>query len=92
MPKAKPGGGREKDPKWKLLNGIFYIARGGCAWGLLPHDFPPWESVYHYFREWRKDGTWDLLNDLVRGDVRKATGKHRQASAGVIDSQSVKTT
>lgn len=92
VPRAKPGGRPEKYPKREILNGIFYLVRGGCAWRLLPHDFPPWEVVYHYFRAWREDGTWHLMNDLLRGDVRQASGKHRQPSAGVIDSQSVKTT
>jgi putative transposase len=92
VPPVKPGGRPAKYPKREILNGIFYIVRGGGAWRLLPHDFPPWASVYHYFRAWRQDGTWDLMHDLVRGDVRKAAGKHRQPSAGVIDSQSVKTT
>lgn len=91
VPQAKPGGRPDKYPKREILNGIFYIVRGGCAWRLLPHNFPPWESVYHYFRAWRQDGKWDLMNDLLRGDVRKATGKNRQPSAGVIDSQSAKT-
>ena len=49
VPEAKPGGRPEKYPKREILNGIFYIVRGGCAWRLLPHDFPPWEIVYHYF-------------------------------------------
>jgi putative transposase len=92
VPRAKPGGRPEKYPKREILNGMFYIVRGGCAWRLLPHDFPLWEVVYHYFRAWREDGTWNLMNDLLRGDVRQASGKHRQPSAGVIDSQLVKTT
>ena len=79
-------------PQAGILNGIFYIVRGGCAWRLLPHDFPPWQIVYHYFWRWRQDGTWPLMHDRLRGDVRAATGKHRQPSAGIIDSQSVKTT
>ncbi len=59
---------------------------------MLPHDLPPWRIVYHYFRQWRQDGTWQVMHDLLRGDVRVAAGKHRQPSAGIIDSQSVKTT
>jgi putative transposase len=58
---------------------------------LLPHDFHRWPIVYHYFRRWRDDGTWHVLHDLLRGDVRVAAGKYRQPSAGIIDSQSVKT-
>ncbi len=92
VPRAKPGGRPEKYPKREILNGIFYIVRGGGAWRLLPHDFPPWQIVYHYFWIWRQDGTWPLMHDLLRGDVRAAAGKRRQPSAGIIDSQSVKTT
>jgi len=92
VPEAKPGGRPEKYPKRDILNGILYILRGGCAWRLLPHDFPPWQIVYHYFWVWRQDGTWQVMHDLLRGDVRMAAGKHRQPSAGIMDSQSVKTT
>ena len=92
VPQAKRGGRPEHYPKQEILNGILYIVRGGCAWRLLPHDFPPWQIVYHYFWIWRQDGTWPLMHDRLRGDVRVATGKHRQPSAGIIDSQSVKTT
>jgi putative transposase len=92
VPEAKPGGRPEKYPKREILNGMFYVLRSGCAWRLLPHDLPPWRIVYYYFRQWRQDGTWQLMHDLLRGDVRTATGKRRQPSAGMIDSQSVKTT
>ena len=92
VPQAKARGRPGKYPKREILNGIFYVARSGCAWRLLPHDLPPWESVYHYFWRWRQDGTWQLMHDLLRGDVRVAAGRHRQPSAGSIDSQSVKTT
>jgi putative transposase len=92
VPRAKPGGRPEKYPKREILNGIFYIVRGGGAWRLLPHDFPPWQIVYHYFWVWRQDGIWPLMHDLLRGDVRVAAGKRRQPTAGIIDSQSVKTT
>jgi putative transposase len=92
VPAAKPGGRHEKYPKREILNGIFYILRGGCAWRLLPHDFPPWQIVYQYFWRWPQDGTWQVLHDRRRGDVRVAAGKHRQPSAGIIDSHSVKTT
>ncbi len=92
VPKAKPGGRPEAYPKREILNGIFYLLRTGCAWRLLPHDLPPWRTVYYYFWQWRKDGTWQRIHDLLRGDVRVAMGKQRQPSAGIIDSQSVKTT
>jgi putative transposase len=92
VPPAKPGGRPEKYPKREILDAIFYILRGGCAWRLLPHDFPPWQIVYQYFWRWRKDGTWQRMHDLLRGDVRVAAGKRRQPRAGILDSQSVKTT
>jgi putative transposase len=92
VPPAKPGGRPEKYPKREILDAIFYILRGGCAWRLLPHDFPPWQIVYQYFWRWRQDGTWPRRHDLLRGDVRVAAGKRRQPSAGILDSPSVKTT
>jgi len=92
VPTAKPGGRPEKYPTREILNGIFYILRGGCAWRLLPHDFPPWQIVYQYFWRWKQDGTWHVMHDLRRGDVRVAAGKQRQPSAAIIDSQAVKTT
>jgi putative transposase len=92
VPEAKPGGRPEDYPKREILNGIFYLLRSGCSWRMLPHDLPPWRIVYYYCWQWRKDGTWQLMHDLLRGDVRVASGKRRQPSAGIIDSQSVKTT
>src|SRR4029453_12601661 len=92
VPEARPGGRPEAYPKRGILNAIFYLLRSGCSWRMLPHDLPPWRIVYHYFRQWRQDGTWQVMHDLLRGDVRVAAGKHRQPSAGIIDSQSVKTT
>jgi putative transposase len=92
VPEAKAGGRPEAYPKREILNGVFYLLRSGCSWRMLPHDLPPWRIVYHYFRQWCQDGTWQVMHDLLRGDVRVAAGKRRQPSAGVIDSQSVKTT
>lgn len=92
VPNATPGGRPEAYPKRDILNAILYLLRSGCSWRMLPHDLPPWRIVYHYFRQWRLDGTWQVMHDLLRGDLRVAAGKHRQPSAGVIDSQSVKTT
>jgi transposase len=92
VPAARPGGRPETYPKREIMNAIFYILRGGYAWRLLPHDFPPWQIVYQYFWRWRKDGTWQRMHDLLRGDVRVAAGKRRQPSAGILDSPSVKTT
>jgi putative transposase len=76
----------------EVLNAIFYIVRGGCAWRLLPHDFPPWKTVYHYFRSWRLDGTWEKLHAALRQRVRVRLERNPQPSAAIADSQSVKTT
>jgi putative transposase len=92
VPTANPGGRPEQYPKREILNALASVARTGCAWRLLPHDFPRGPMVYHDFRRWRDDGTWHVLHDLLRGDVRVAAGKYRQPSAGIIASQSMNTT
>ena len=76
----------------ELLNAIFYVVRSGCAWRLLPHDFPPWKTVYHYFRFWRLDETWERMHSALRQRVRVRLKRNPQPSAGVVDSQSIKTT
>jgi putative transposase len=76
----------------EILNAIFYIVRGGCAWRLLPHDFPPWKTVYHYFRSWRLDGTWERMHAALRKRVRVRLKRNPQPSAAIVDSQSIKTT
>ena len=92
VPRAKHGGRPEEYSKREIVNAIRYVTRSGCAWRLLPREFPPWSTVYYYFRKWRKDGTWKRIHDALRGDVRERAGRKRQPSAAVIDSQSVKTT
>lgn len=92
IPSAKPGGRPRKHDIREVLNAIFYILRGGCAWRLLPHDFPPWQTVYHYLRCWRKSGLWEQIHTLLRKRVRVLAGRDAEPSACVIDSQSVKTT
>src|SRR5215207_4787899 len=76
----------------EMLNAIFYVVRSGCAWRLLPHDFPPWKTVYHYFRFWCLDGTWERMHAALRKRVRVRLKRNPQPSAGIVDSQSVKTT
>jgi putative transposase len=76
----------------EILDAIFYIVRSGCAWRLLPHDFPPWKTIHHYFRTWRIDGTWERLHAALRERLRLRMKREPQPSAGIVDSQSVKTT
>jgi putative transposase len=84
--------GRRRKHSWRrILNAIFYVTGGGISWRMLPKNFPPWKTVYHYFRLWRKDGTWERLNTALREAVREKAGRNRQASAAILDSQSVKT-
>ncbi len=74
----------------EVLNAILYVSRTGVQWRYLPHDFPDWQSVYSYFRQWKKDGTLKLIHAVLRGKVRKQAGRSPQPSAGILDSQSVK--
>ena len=76
----------------EILDAIFYVLKSGCQWRLLPHDFPRWPTVYHYFRQWRIDGTWEKINQSIRERLRVRLKRDPQPSAGVVDSQSVKTT
>jgi transposase len=76
----------------QILNGIFYIARAGCAWHLLPHDLPSPATCYHYFRTWSRNGLLVQIHDALREQVRKADDREPTPSAAIIDSQSVKTT
>ena len=92
IPPAKPGGRPRTLDMRMVLNAIFYVVRGGIAGSLLPREYPNRKSVYHYLRLWRLDGTWQRIHDHLRGDCRQAAGRHRQPSAAILDSQSVKTT
>lgn len=92
LPAPKPEGRPRVHSLREILNANFYIVRSGCTWRMLPHDLPPWKTVYHYFRLWRKDGTWERINSALRGEVRVAAGREPEPSAAVMDSQSVKTT
>jgi putative transposase len=76
----------------EILNAVFYVLKSGCQWRLLPHDFPRWPTVYHYFRKWRLDGTWERINRAIRERLRVRLRRDPQPSAGVVDSQSVKST
>jgi putative transposase len=73
-----------------ILNAIFYVLRSGGAWRMLPHDFPKWKTVYHYFRLWKRAGLVQRIHDALVHAVRKAHGKKPTPSAMILDSQSVK--
>ena len=75
----------------EITNAIFYILRAGCAWRLLPHDFPKWQTVYYYFRRWQKDGTWQRIHYFLKAEVRVRAGRNVEPSAAIADTQSVPT-
>lgn len=88
LPEAKVGGRPRRVDLREVLNGIFYRLRTGCAWEMLPHDLPPYQTVYDYFNKWSAEGTWEQINGVL---VRMAEGREAEPSAAIIDSQSVKT-
>ncbi len=92
LPSVLPGGRPRTRPLREVIDALRYVLRGGIAWRALPHDYPPWQTVYHYFRAWRLDGTWERLNDELRELVRERAGRNAQPRAGILDSQSAKTT
>ncbi len=92
IPLAKTGGRPRRVNFREVVNGIFYILCGGCAWRMMPHDLPAWKTVYHYFRLWHITGVWQQMNQALREKIRHQVGRQPTPSAVIVDSQSVKTT
>ena len=90
LPEPNLSGRHEKHPRREIVDAIFYVLRTGCAWRHLPHDLPPWQTVYRYFRRWSDNGTVDAIHDRLRDRLRDADGCDPMVSAGIIDAQSVK--
>ena len=76
----------------RVLDAILYALRAGCAWRLLPREYPPWQTVYRYLRAWERDGTWQRVHEALRRAVRVAAGRPADPPVGIADSQSAKST
>ena len=92
IPAARPGGRPRGVDTREVINAIRYLLRSGCAWRLLPREFPKWQTVYAYFRRWQADGTWEAIAAALRRELRAARGRAPEPSAAILDSQTVKTT
>ena len=91
VPKPKPGGRPASVERREIVNAILYLVREGITWRAMPHDFPDYRTVYHYFARWRDDGTWQTIHDALRDTTRQAAGREASPSAAILDAQSVKT-
>jgi putative transposase len=91
-PKRSNAGRRRKYERRHIVDALCYLARSGCSWRMLPHDFPPWGLVSYYFYTWRDAGLIEQIHGILRVDLRQLDGREPTPSAAVVDSQSVKTT
>ena len=91
VPGRQAGHPRVFEPR-RIADAAFYLLRTGCQWRALPHEFPPWPTVYYHYSRWRRSGTWERINAGLRERHRRAIGRDAQPSAAIIDSQSVRTT
>ena len=91
FPDAKPGGRPRKTNLREVVNALLYLVRSGCQWRMIPHEFPPWKTVYNYYRAWIDSGVWDEILASLRLEAREQAGRESTPSVACIDSQSVKT-
>jgi putative transposase len=92
LPRAKSGGRPRKTDLREVINATTYLLRTGCAWRMLPHEFPPWQTVYEYFAAWRDAGIWEGIHTALREQLRVRQSRSATPSAGIVDSQSVRST
>jgi putative transposase len=92
LPAPKTRGRKIEDSRREILNAIFYLVGNGCGWRNLPHALPPYGIVSYYYHLWRKDHTWQAINDILPNQLRRAHRRNSQSTAGILDSQNVKTT
>ena len=92
LPEPSPIGRPLKWEMRSIINAIFYIVKSGCQWRMLPHQMPPWQTVYSHFRKWKTLGTWVMIHQALHEQIRCDIGKAPSPTVAIIDSQSVKTT
>ncbi len=92
LPPRQRLGRKQTYDRRQVVNAVLYLVRTGCQWRMLPREYPPWKTTYQIFYRWRVNGVWDQVHEKLRDRVRREEGKSRSPTAGVIDSQSVKTT
>lgn len=95
LPQPSTVGTRGRPQEWPLreiVNALLYLLRTGCQWRMLPHDLPPWQTVYYHHRKWRLNGIWKKINHLLHRQVRQQARREATPSAAIVDAQSVKTT
>ena len=92
LPAAKSSGRPRPTDFRQLVDALFYLLRTGCQWRFSPNDFPPWGTVWWYFRRWRLDGVWTRLHRALFAKARQEAGRDPCPSVVIMDSQSVKTT
>lgn len=92
IPKPKGFGHPVEVDFREILNGIFSVQRTGCQWEMLPHDLPPYSTVYFYFRKWQRKGVWQQMHDQIRANLRTQLGREEDSTVAIADSQSVKMT
>jgi transposase len=91
IPEAAPGGHPRRVPKREIVEAILHLLRAGRSWRLLPHDFPPWQTVYHHLRRWEREGVWTWVHHAPVMADRERAGREASPSAAVINSQTVRT-
>lgn len=95
LPAPSTVGSRGRPQEWpirEIINALMYVLRSGIQWRMMPHDLPPWPTVYYHYRRWRQNGLWGKINRLLREQIRQDAGRETTPSAGIVDAQSVKTT
>ena len=92
IPRERKRGKRREVEMREIVNALFYLLRTGCSWRMLPHDLPAWQTVYSYFQRWQRKGVWQRIHETLRSQLRSIEGRDVEPTAGILDSQTVKTT